>query len=255
MEIRTVIVDDEQLARDELCYLLESFPEVKVLERASNGEEALEAIDRMSPDLVMMDVQMPGLTGFQVVELLLQKNRLPYLIFITAYDQYAMKAFDVNATDYLLKPIEKDRLSAAIQKVKHRMEASEGIQEQITGLIRAMRDQRQFATRVPVRADGKVLLIDASDMVYATIEGGVIYAATSSGRWDTHYRTLEEMEADLDPRLFCRTHRSYLVNIDRISEIIPWFSGTYHLRMKDEAKTEVPLSRAQAKKLRGILKW
>ncbi|MSS72002.1 MAG: response regulator [Candidatus Latescibacteria bacterium] len=255
MGLTTVIADDEQLARDELCFLLEDFPEVTVLDRAANGVEALQMIDRLTPDLAMLDVQMPGLTGFQVVEQLLQRGRLPYVVFVTAYDQYALKAFEVNATDYLLKPIERARLSSAIQKVKERMEASESMQDRIVSLLDALRGQRHYTSRLSVRGTGKVLLIDASDLVYATVEEGAIYVATPSARWMTSYRTLEELEADLDPHVFCRTHRSYLVNIHQVAEIIPWFSGTYHLKMKDEAGTEVPLSRTQVKNLRKILKW
>ncbi len=255
MGLTTVIADDEQLARDELCFLLEDFPEVTVLDRAANGVEALQMIDRLTPDLAMLDVQMPGLTGFQVVEQLLQRGRLPYVVFVTAYDQYALKAFEVNATDYLLKPIERTRLSSAIQKVKERMEASESMQDRIVSLLDALRGQRHYTSRLSVRGTGKVLLIDASDLVYATVEEGAIYVATPSARWMTSYRTLEELEADLDPHVFCRTHRSYLVNIHQVAEIIPWFSGTYHLKMKDEAGTEVPLSRTQVKNLRKILKW
>lgn len=255
MVIKTVVADDEQLARDELCFLLKEFPEVTVLDRAINGVEALEMIDRLAPDLALLDVQMPGLTGFQVVEQLLQRGRLPYIVFITAYDQYALKAFEANATDYLLKPIERARLSAAIQKVKERIEASESVQDRIASLLDALRGQRHYISRLSVRGTGKVLLVDVSEMVYATVEGGAIYVATPSTRWMTSYRTLEELEADLDPYTFCRTHRSYLVNIQQVAEIIPWFSGTYHLKMKDEAGTEVPLSRTHAKKLRKILKW
>ena len=255
MDIKTVIADDEQLARDELCFLLGDFPEVTVLDRASNGAEALEMIDRLNPDLAVLDVQMPGLTGFQVVEQLLSRGRLPHVIFVTAYDQYALKAFEVNATDYLLKPIEKARLTAAVQRVKERIGASESMQDRMVSLLDALRGHRRHVTRLSVRDSGKVRLIDVSKVVHATVEGGVIFAVTPSGRWATNYRTLEELEADLDPHVFCRTHRSYLVNIAQVAEIIPWFSGTYHLKMKDEKGTEVPLSRTQVKNLRKILKW
>jgi two-component system LytT family response regulator/two-component system response regulator LytT len=255
MDIKAVIADDEQLARDELCFLLEDFPEVTVLDRAANGVEALDMIDRLNPDLALLDVQMPGLTGFQVVEQLLSRGRLPYVIFVTAYDQYALRAFEVNATDYLLKPIEKARLGTAIQKVKERMGTSESMQDRIASLLDALRGQRRHLSRLSVRGAGKVLLVDVAEMVYATVEEGAIYVATPSARWMTSYRTLEELEADLDPHTFCRTHRSYLVNIHQVAEIIPWFSGTYHLKMKDGAGTEVPLSRTQVKKLRKILKW
>ena len=255
MKIRTVIADDEQLARDEICFLLDGFSEVDVLERASNGEEALEMIGRLNPDLAMLDVQMPGITGFQVVEQLLGRKQFPHIIFVTAYDQYALKAFEVNATDYLLKPIEKTRLSTAIQKVKERMESSESMQDRIASLLDAVHGQRKYLSRITLRDSGKVLLVDASEMVYATTEEGVVYVATPSSRKQTAYRTLEELEADLDPEKFCRTHRSFLVNIEQVSEIIPWFSGTYHLKMKDEGGTEVPLSRSRVKKLRKVLKW
>ena len=256
MKIRTIIVDDEQLARDELGFLLGAYPDVEIVGQAQNGLEAVDLIERLSPDLVLLDIQMPALDGFQVLQELIAKRPLPHIVFVTAYDHYALKAFEVNAADYLLKPVDRDRLRMAVGRVKERMGATGNVDEALERLLASFRGTSpRHLPRLAVRREGRLVLVNTPDVVYAYISDGVIYAVTDEMEGMTSYRTLEELESDLDPQVFWRVHRSYVVNIDRIAEIIPWFSGTYHLKMDDREGSEVPLSRAQGKRLRKVLKW
>ena len=261
MEIRTIIVDDEPLAREELRFLLKAFAEIRIVGEAAHGAEAVALIERSAPDLVFLDIQMPGMDGFQVVQELMDRGRPPTLIFVTAYDQYALKAFEVHALDYLLKPVDKDRLEKAICRAREQIEARMDLSEQLEQLLRSIDAHSRTLSRLSVRRQGHLVPVDVKDIVYAHISDGVVYVVTEEA--DTHhpreemtsYRTLEALESDLDPQTFLRVHRSFIANLDRIAEIIPWFAGTYRLKMNDGKRSEVPLSRGRTKKLREVLKW
>jgi two-component system, LytTR family, response regulator LytT len=253
--MRAVVVDDEPPAREELVHLLAGIPAVEVIGQAANGVEAVELIEKERPDLAFLDIRMPGLDGFQVVRHLARRQLGPQIIFVTAFDQYAIRAFEVSATDYLLKPVEKKRLVAAIDKVKGRIGKVEAPLNLET-LLGALAERRGgHLSRIPVKRGERLGLVDAASLVYAYIADGTVYVVAGAASEVTSYRTLEELEADLDPQVFVRVHRSYLANLNKVAEIIPWFSGTYRLKMQDKAATEIPLSRAQAKRLRKILKW
>ncbi len=253
MSLSAVIVDDEQLARDELAYLLKTVGEVEVVAEARNGVEAVNLIKEKSPDLVFLDVQMPGLDGFGVIKKLLDKRvPLPQIIFATAFDQYAVRAFEVNAVDYVLKPFDKKRISQAVQKARERLHSS-APGDKIDTLVRMLEAQKPQATsKVLIKAAGRLFLVDQKDICFASIEDGVITVVTPSMEGQSNCRTLEELLASLDPNLFWRAHRSYLVNINRIKEVVPWFKSSYQLRMGDKSQTEVPVSRAQTKRLREL---
>ncbi len=253
--LRVVVVDDEPLAREELVHLLASFPEIEVVGEAQNGVEAEALIERLRPHIAFLDIKMPGADGFQVVKNLDRRQIAPQIIFVTAYDQYAIRAFEVSATDYLLKPVEKKRLKAAIEKVKGRLGQVDAGAPDLEALIGVLSRRGEHLKRIPVRRGERLGLIDSESIVYAYIADGTVYAVTQTASEVTGYRTLEELEADLDPDVFIRVHRSYLANINKVVEIIPWFSGTYRLKTADKTGTEIPLSRAQAKRLRRLLKW
>lgn len=259
MSIRTVIIDDEPLALEELAFQLETFDDVTVVGQGGNGLEGVQLIQNLKPDLVMLDIQMPGMDGFQVVrEITKNDGYVPRIVFVTAYDQYALKAFEVNAVDYLLKPIDESLLARAIQRVKKQTASASDMRDQLETLIRsldpnAQRTQRH--SRISVKKGSRIILINVNDIVYAYIAEGVVFAVTDEMESMTSYRTLEELELDLDPQVFWRVHRSYIANINRVAEVIPWFSGTYRLVMNDRQKREIPLSRTQSKKLRKVLKW
>ena len=260
--LRTVVVDDEQLAREELCFLLDQVGGVEVVAQAGNGLEALRVIEEQSPDLVMLDVQMPGLTGFEVARRLLRSGAELQLVFVTAYDQHAIEAFEVNAVDYLLKPVEPDRLETAVDRVRRRILADRpvpkpgpgGDLDRLLQLLNERQDRPDRRDQLAVKVADRFLLIQADEVVHASVEDDVITVVTNSLSGTSNYRTLDELQARLDPAVFWRVHRSHLVNINRIKEIVPWFSRNYILKMRDAKGTEIPVSRAQTKRLREYLK-
>ena len=254
MAIRALVVDDERLARDELCFLLESFPEVEVVGQASNGLEAVTQVEQLQPELLFLDIQMPGLDGFQVLrELVGKENVPPFVVFVTAYDQYAIQAFEINAVDYLLKPVEKVRLGEAIARTR-RVIGEEGPLANQLGRILGALDKETSLKRMVVKVGERFMLVDSKDVIYATVETGVVTVATDQWTGTSNLRTLDELNANLDPDVFWRVHRSYIVNLRRIKEVIPWFNRTLQLKMADERETEIPVSRSQTRRLKEHFK-
>jgi two-component system, LytTR family, response regulator LytT len=256
MSLSTIIVDDEQLARDELAFLLRDVDDVNVVAQGKNGLEAINLIREHSPDLVFLDVQMPGLDGFGVIKKLLDKKiSLPKIVFATAFDQYAVKAFEVNAVDYLLKPFDKKRVAQSVQKARSKMDSTTP-SEKLETLVRMLESQKAPSTsKVLIKSTGRLFLVDQKDICFASIEDGVITVVTggpNGAEGQSNCRTLEELLDSLDSNLFWRAHRSYLVNINRIKEVVPWFKSSYQLRMDDKKQTEIPVSRAQTKRLREL---
>jgi two-component system response regulator LytT len=280
MSISALIIDDEQLARDELQYLLDSVGGVEVVGHGSNGIEAVDLIEEHHPDLVFLDVQMPGLDGFAVIQRLMDRRKkrasdggsssLPQIVFATAYDQYAVRAFDVNAVDYLLKPFDLTRVEQAVERARGRMPAevaaasagsaaqSSAIETQLDALLRLLNQPNGSGNggkapgRVIVQAQSRLLLVDQADICYAAIDEGVIRVVTQSFEGHSKCRTLEELLELLDPGVFWRAHRGFVVNINHIREVVPWFKSSYQLRMTDKKQTEIPVSRAQTKRLREL---
>ncbi|MGC2637396.1 MAG: response regulator [Acidobacteriaceae bacterium] len=264
MSISAVIVDDEALAREELKYLLDTTGEVDVLAEGTNGVEAVELIRTHHPDVVFLDVQMPGLDGFAVLKKLLEVGHgdaLPQIIFATAFDQYAVRAFDVNAIDYLLKPFDKARVLQAVERARTRLQEENSEARPVMGdlrvdtllkLIEQQQAPKQHSGKIVLQAGSRLLLIDQKDICYASIDDGVISVVTPTIEGQSKCRTLEELLEQLDPATFWRAHRSYLVNINQIREVVPWFKSTYQLRMADKKQTEIPVSRAQTRRLREL---
>jgi two-component system response regulator LytT len=256
MPLSAVIVDDEQLARDELAYLLQDIGDVEVVAQGKNGVEGVNLIREHDPDLVFLDVQMPGLDGFGVIKKLLDKKiNLPKIVFATAFDQYAVKAFEVNAVDYLLKPFDRKRVEQAVQKARAKVEPSGASSDKLETLMRMLESQKPQTAKLLLKAAGRMFLVNQKDICFASIEEGtitVVTSGTSGMEGQSNCRTLEELLDSLDPHLFWRAHRSYVVNINRIKEVVPWFKSSYQLRMDDKKQTEVPVSRAQTKRLREL---
>jgi two-component system LytT family response regulator/two-component system response regulator LytT len=254
-ELRAVVADDEQPAREELCFLLGQVENLTVVGQADNGVGALEIIGTLEPHVVFLDIQMPGLTGFEVANLLLQTGSVtPWVVFVTAYDQYAIDAFEVNAVDYLLKPVEQRRLEQAVERVRHRLSIGQPRDDRIDHLVRLMADRTRRRDQLALKVGDRFLLVQADDVIHASVDGDTIVVATAQLAGTSNYRTLDELQARLDPDLFWRVHRSHLVNISKVKEIVPWFSRNYMLRMKDGKGTEIPVSRSQTKRLRDYLK-
>jgi two-component system response regulator LytT len=236
--ISALVVDDERLAREELSYLLNDFPEIEVLQTAANGLEAVNLIAKLEPDLVFLDVQMPGLDGLGVIRKLRDEGaRMPHFVLATAFDQYAVEAFRVEAIDYLLKPVEKERLAESVARAKRAIDDKQHLEE--TSPESAESNGAPKRSKLLVKNNNHNLIVDAQDMIY---EG------------QSNYRTIEELQSNLDPNLFWRVHRSFLVNINRIREVIPWFKSSFQLKMDDKKQTEIPVSRIQTKRLRALLK-
>jgi two-component system, LytTR family, response regulator LytT len=249
--ITTVVVDDEQLACDELAYLLRDFPEIEVIATGSNGLEAVDLIQRLEPELVFLDVQMPGLDGTGVVRRLREKEiDPPHFIFVTAHDHYAVEAFRLQAMDYLLKPVDKGRLAETVERARRIIQETKAPEPQPVSKP-AMAPQR---TKLLVRSASRHFIVDANELIYATIDNGLITLVTPTLEGHSTYRTIEDLQANLDRDLFWRVHRSYLVNINRIKEVVPWFKSSYQLRMDDKKHTEVPVSRVQTRRLRELFK-
>jgi two-component system response regulator LytT len=253
--LTALIVDDEQPARDELAFLLKSFPDLEVVGQGKNGVEAVNLIRELNPHLVFLDVQMPGLDGLGVVRKLLEKkSKLPLFIFVTAYDNYAVQAFEVSAVDYLLKPVSRSRVEKALARVRKMTEKSAATDQKIDRLVE-MLERRPLPqkNKLVVKAGGRLYLLDSDEVVYASIEDGVISIVTREIEGHSNFRTVEELQNTLDPKVFWRVHRSYLINVNRIKEVIPWFKSSYQLKMDDRKRTEIPVSRAQTRKLRELL--
>jgi two-component system response regulator LytT len=257
--MRVVVVDDEQLAREELCFQLEQLGTEEVVAQAGNGLEAIAAVERHEPDLVFLDIQMPGLTGFEVARRLLQRDdESPALIFVTAFDQHAIEAFEVNAVDYLLKPVDASRLEQALQRARRRLGSERGgrapLNDQLERIVKMMSGRQIRRDQVAVKVGDRFMLVQAEDIIYASLADESINIVTGHVAGSSNYRTLDDLQARLDPDVFWRVHRSHLVNINKIKEIVPWFSRNYILRMKDAKGTEIPVSRSQTKRLREYLK-
>jgi two-component system, LytTR family, response regulator len=285
MDIKALVVDDEQLARDELCYLLEQAGGVTVVAQAANGVDALALIGEHAPDLVFLDVQMPGLNGFEVARQVLERQDRGddadrddgpagiEIVFVTAFDQYAIDAFQVDAVDYLLKPVDPERLDQAVQRARRRLaarttakageEAGRGdgalANAELERLVKRLAqgaglEVRGRRERLAVKVGERFFLVDAGDVIFATLADEVVTVAATGFTGTSNYRTLDDLQAQLNPETFWRVHRAYLVNINKIKEIVPWFSRNYILKMSDGKSTEIPVSRSQTKRLREYLR-
>lgn len=251
--LSAIIADDEELAREELRFLLMELGDVEIVGTASNGLEALELIRKLDPVLAFLDIQMPGLDGLSVVRRLKEEQiELPYIVFSTAWDQFAVEAFRLEATDYLLKPVERERLQETLDRAK-RLFADRLSDEGPIPTPDGPAERATVFNRLLVRCGTRNMIVDPQDLIYATIDSGVITLVTSLVEGQSTFRTLEELQAALDPDLFWRAHRSFVVNVNRIREVVPWFKSTYQLKMDDKRLSEIPVSRTQSRRLREML--
>ena len=259
MPLRVLIADDERPARDELSFLLGQLDDVEVVKQAVNGPQAVSLAQEFVPDLILLDVQMPGLTGFEVARRLLECGVSSRVVFVTAFDQYAIEAFEVSAVDYLLKPVEATRLAQAIQRVRLLIAAQRGnpsekvANKELERIVQYVAERQNRRERLAIRIGERFSLVQAGEIVYASLADEVITVVTNSLSGTSNYRTLDELHSHLDQAIFWRVHRSHIININKIKEIVPWFNRNYILRMKDGKATEIPVSRAQTKRLREYL--
>ena len=246
--IRSMIVDDEKFSRVSLKKLLKSHPQIEIIDEASDGVEAVEKIEARKPDLIFLDIQMPGLSGFDVLRNL-NVDPKPKVVFVTAYDQYAVKAFEVSAVDYLLKPIDESRLRQTIEKIQDSGRVKEEDYARIGKLLTQLEKSRTSPPHIPLRRGKRIILMNPSEIHYLKSEQGVTIVLTQTGEYWTSY-SLAEMEGMLDEQIFFRTHRSAIINLNKIKEIVPAQSGVYDVYLNDPAKTCLPLSRDRARILR-----
>jgi two-component system LytT family response regulator len=241
--IKVLIVDDEPLARSLIIELLKGFEEFQITGESSNGKEALKFIKRNSPDLVFLDVQMPEMDGFAVLKEI-RDETLPAIIFVTAYDQYAIRAFDFHAVDYLLKPFSQSRFEKALLRAKQRilehLPSDDITRRQISSLLENYQKKSAPLKRLFLKDRGKIVLLDPETINWIEADDKYIRLHTSEKKYLIR-QTLNAVEAELDPHVFARVHRSYIVNLTRISELHPMFNGEYVLILND--KTKLTLSR------------
>jgi len=239
MSINTIIVDDEKPARDELAFLLKAFPEINVIGQGKNGVEAVSLIKEHSPDLVFLDVKMPGLDGFGVLKKIVErKMKMPHVVFATA-------------------PFDKARIAKAIARARKMLETQTSATERLEQLVSQLGAAKQSSSppvRLLVKSQQRLLLVDGEDLVFAAIQDGIISVMARDAEGTSNYRTLEDLNGALDSESFWRPHRSYLVNIHHIKEVVPWFNSTYMLKMNDRRQTEIPVSRSQIKRMRELFK-
>jgi two-component system LytT family response regulator len=256
-KIRTLIVDDEPLARRNLRVLLEKDPQIEIVEECRNGREAVKAINTLSPDLIFLDIQMPEMDGFDVLEHV-GPEHIQAIIFVTAFDQYALKAFDVHALDYLLKPFDDERFAHALKRAKAQIEAHEinRLSKRLLALLEEREserkvDQQDYLTRLMIKDSGRVRLLKVDEIDFVEADGN--YAKLHAGR-TTHLlrEKMNDLEGRLDPARFVRIHRSIIVNLDRIKEMHPHFNGDYIVVLQDGR--QLRMSRTRREHLEARLK-
>jgi two-component system LytT family response regulator len=252
VKLRVALVDDEKPARDRLRRLLAAMPEVEFVGEAGDVASAVELLDREKPDLCLLDVQIPGGDGFDVLRL---TTHIPHVVFTTAFDHYAVRAFEVKSLDYLLKPVNRERLQDAVHRAQQASGRGSAESDTIRRLLEEIRAHRPATTpqRIPAKRGAKILLLDPGDVIWFESEGELVHARVTDGRALVE-RPLAELEELLTGSFF-RIHRSFLVNLSKIGAIVPEDGGTYRVVMKDDAHTALPLSRRQAQKLREIIPW
>ena len=247
--LKVLIVDDERPARRDLTRILGKIEGFEKAGEAGNGLKAVEMIRDGAPDIVLLDIQMPGLDGFQVLGKLGKAGDIPPVIFVTAYDQYAIRAFDVHAVDYILKPVDEDRLREALGRARDRAQGTTPRQD----LDELLRSVGAITQRVPVRRGSGVVMVDAQEILYACVSDGEVSIVTGDLEGISSRRSLDELQSELPAGMFMRVHRAYLANVYRIREIIPWENNSFRIRMGSDDGPVIPVSRANARELKRRL--
>lgn len=252
MILRALIVDDEPVARRRLRRLLRGLPDVEVAGECGDGRSAVSAIRATKPDFVLLDVQMPEMDGFEVLRAL-DGERLPELVFVTAFDRYAVRAFEVHALDYLLKPVDAERLTAAVGRVRTRIAERHGAADdpRVLALVNDLAGRARFLRRVPVKAGGRWLVVDLADVDAITAADNYVTLHVGAERYLVR-ETMGRLERDLDPERFVRIHRSTIVQLDRVRELLPDFHGDFTVVLRNGIR--VTLSRGYREKMERVLR-
>ena len=250
MNIRTLLVDDEDLARSAIRHALSASPDIEIVGEAANGIEAIEKIGELRPDLVLLDIEMPGFDGFEVVEHLANP---PVVVFVTAYDEYAVRAFEANAIDYLLKPVQPERLERALARVRQRIPP--GVIQNNSDLkdIRLVaRERAEPLRRIAARRGKRIVIVPLREIIRVEIEDKLVFAITATDRLLIE-KTISELETMLEPVGFLRISRGELVNLETVKELLPWFSGTWRVKLTNGEERDVSRERSrQLKEAMGV---
>jgi len=246
--IKTIIIDDEPLGRQIIREYLENHSDVRIVAECRDAHEALEAIDKNNPDLIFLDINMPEINGFELLKML---DEMPFVIFSTAYDQYAIQAFEVNAVDYLLKPYDQDRFDTALNRVRHYIRQKENTEkDNIKKLLQNINPGKKYLSRMLVKDSGRIIILNTSEIIIAEAIEDYINIYTSTREYLIN-QSLTALENRLDPEYFIRVHRSYIVNLEHVKELLPWSNGRYKCIMSNDKK--IIASRSGAKKLRMLM--
>lgn len=251
--IRAIIIDDEPLGRTVIREMLRGDADIEIIGECANGHEAVELISRARPELLFLDVQMPEVDGFEVLSAAMSVlDELPLVIFVTAYDQYAVRAFDVHAVDYLLKPFDRERFGKAVQRAKAQLKQAHNnaVNERILALLEEQKAKTRYLERLVVKAHGRVFFLKTSELDWIEAEGNYVCLHVRKESYLLR-ETLTALEAQLDPQKFPRIHRSQIVNVERIRELQPWSHGEYHVLLHDG--TQLTLSRSYRERLHQLL--
>jgi len=251
MKYKIYIVEDEKHARKRLEEFITKYPEFETIGFSESGKKAAIEIESLKPDLIFLDIQLTDITGIDLLHLLSSK---PQVIFTTAYNEYALQAFDLQAIDYLLKPFSEERFKIAIEKALKQLGGEEANINQFKQLLNDWKPQTDYLTRIPSKIGDKIYIINEDDIVYITSEDKLVFAYLVETKYLINY-TLEQLQSRLNPDKFFRIHRSTIVNMDYVKTIETWFAGGYRMIVKDKHKTELTISRSAGKLLRQKLGW
>lgn len=245
--MKVFLIDDEQPAIDELAWMLESYKDLEVTGTFNDPKKALEGILLKAPEAVFLDIKMPGMDGFELAEALMRLRQPPKIVFVTAYDDYAIQAFEINAVDYVMKPVEEDRLSKAVDRLRQQVQVGDNVNQMIKD-----RYLTNKAVRVPLWKDDRIYLVKPEDITYLETQNGETTLHTAKG----HFMTTEALghyEEILAGYGFYRCHRSYIIRLEAITEVIPWFNNTYQIKVKGYPEAEIPVSRRSVKEFKALL--
>jgi two-component system LytT family response regulator/two-component system response regulator LytT len=253
--IRSFIVDDEEPARNEFKRFLQKEVDFELVGEAVDGEDALNGIRRLKPNVVFLDIHIPKMNGLEVAGELAKLSEVPLIVFVTAFDEYAIQAFDVSAIDYILKPYDRDRFQKACAKIRNAMGDQSAAKKKLDSLNQYLEKDKPLKIVGRSRKSRDRVLIHPRDVVYFHVELTEVTARLDNGDELLVNATLKSLLDSIDPNQFQQTHRSYVVNLDRVEKVQPLFSGNFDLLLKDSAKSVIPLSRRYAQKLKKLVKW
>lgn len=251
--IRAIVADDETPAREELIYILGRLGNIEVVGQASHGLEVLSLNKKLKPDLIFLDIKIPGLNGIDIANKILEENHVPHIVFVTAYEEYALEAFEVNAIDYILKPVSEERLKKGINKIVEHMNLERRYYyDRLNRLLKGLKGkENDHVNRISVYHNGRLIPLNFEDIIYATVEGKNTIIISTKGKFQVSY-TLRELENKLTLPCFFRSHKSFIINLDMIESIEPWFNSTYNVILKN-VNVKIPVSRSQSKEFKELM--